>query len=41
MLENSCDVPTTRPLQAWLTSERKKMQPHQPLFLEDYVLQKV
>ena len=27
ILENSCDVPTTRSLPAWLTAFRKKMQP--------------
>jgi hypothetical protein len=27
MLENSCDVPTTRPIYSPLTASRKKMQP--------------
>ena len=27
MLENSCDVPTTRPIYCPLTASRKKMQP--------------
>ena len=30
ILENSCDVPTTRSLGAWLTGKRKKMQPDEP-----------
>jgi hypothetical protein len=39
ILENSCDVPTTRSLEAWLTFKRKKMQPDHPLFLQEFLLQ--
>jgi hypothetical protein len=37
MLENSCDVPTTRSLAAWLTPKHKKMQPYQPLFRQEFL----
>ena len=34
MLENSCDVPTTRPIHSPLTAFRKKMQPQVPECLQ-------